>query len=254
MRNSSLTLTLLCSCALASVAYAQQPNSQHTAQPNPPANICVELSSFLDQTQKTSASQPPTSAAGTPQAANAGQQASAPQQGGQSGDKATAVEGPSRSGASLPSSQGESQRTSGMSGPVPEGGPGAAGPQGNAQETSKSGQVNPKPDGAKPAAQAAQKPAEAKAPPPDRRAVDKGRQAAGSNDLDGCSGVVRDMRLAGVALPNPLIALAALKPELRAKAPQGPAPGVPLIPPSGIEPQEGGAGAPQERAAEPPAR
>ena len=255
MRNSSLTLTLLCSCALASAAYAQKPNSQSTAQPNPPANICVELSSFFDQTQKAAASQSPTSAPGTPQPASAGQQqAAASQHGGQSGDTATAVEAPSRGGASLPSSQGESQQTSGMSGPVPAGGPGAAGPQGNAQETSKSGEVNPKPDGTKPVAQTAQKPPDAKAPPPDAQALTKGRQAAGSNDLEGCTGVVRDMRFAGVALPPPLIALAALKPELRAKTPQGPAPGVPLIPPSGIEPQERGAGVSQERAAEPQAR
>lgn len=253
MRYSSLTLTFLGSCALASMAFAQQAAMQPVRQANPPANICVELSSFLDLSQKP-AGQPTVASPGAQQSTGAGQQqTAAAQPGGQSGDKATAVEAPSRGDAALPSTQGESPRTSGLSGPVPNGGPGAAGPQGDAQETAKSGEVNPKPDGAKPVAQATQKPPEPKSPPPDPQAIEKGRQAAGSNDLNTCGGVVRDMRLAGVALPPPLIALAALKPELRAQAPQGPAPGLPPIPPSGVKPPPG-ASAPQEGATTPPVR
>jgi hypothetical protein len=53
------------------------------------------------------------------------------------------------------------------------------------------------------------------------------------------------MRMAGVPLPTSLTALAALKPELRAMASKDPAPGVPLIPPSGVKPPEDGAAAPQ---------
>lgn len=60
--------------------------------------------------------------------------------------------------------------------------------------------------------------------------------------------------MAGVPLPAPLIALAALKPELRAMAPRGPAPGVPPIPPSGVKPPDDGAGAPQPASTAPPAR
>jgi hypothetical protein len=44
--------------------------------------------------------------------------------------------------------------------------------------------------------------------------------------------------MAGVPLPTSLTALAALKPELRAMAPNDPAPGVPPIPPSGVKPPE----------------
>lgn len=238
MRKSTVTLVLALSCGVSSISFAQQPN--------PPANICLELTAYLDQSQKVGAQQ----AATAPQTATASGQPGAPGPAA----TATAVEQASRAGATAPAGQDEAQRTSGMSGPVPKGGPGAAGPQGNAQEASNSGSANPKPDGDKPLAQASQKPPEPKTPSPDPKAIDKGRQAAAGNDLDGCSAAVRDMRMAGVPLPAPLIALAALKPELRAMAPQGPAPGVPPIPPSGVKPPEDRAAAPQAAPAAPTTR
>ncbi|MFN3888848.1 MAG: hypothetical protein ACK4MV_00515 [Beijerinckiaceae bacterium] len=224
----SLALGLLCSCAV--VASAQ------TA--NPPANICVELRSWIDQAQTKARD----GAAPTGQPAKPA--------GGQQGSEktATAVEAGGEN-KPRPDGQDEPQRNSGISGPVTDNGPGAAGPQGRAQESSGSGAANPKPDAAGQKAEAA-KPPEPKAPPPTPTAIDRARQAAGSNDLDGCSATVRDMRLAGVDLPAPLLALAALRPELRNTAPQGPAPGVPPIPPSGVAPGEAPA-APQAGGGEP---
>lgn len=255
-RLSPGLLAFVSTCALAAPSFAQQ-------QPNPPANVCVELTSFLDQAQKAAAGAPPAQAPGKApaqqQAAKpaeqqqaSGQQASPPGQ-SQGGGGGTAVEQADRTGAPRPSGQDQPQRSSGMSGPVTDHGPGAAGPQGDAQERAKSAAPNPKPDGQPQQAQAqTQKPPEPKAPPPSPQAVEKARQSAGANDLEGCSGAVRDMRLAGVALPGPLIALAALKPELRAMAPQGPAPGIPPIPSSGVQPQDGAPPASGAAAQQPP--
>jgi hypothetical protein len=228
---------LLGAMAFAAPAYAA----------NPPANICIELSAWIDQIHKAGAAQG--GVAGQQQGIpGGGQQAAiqkpaAPQtpqsaQAGQSGQQGggTAVEQPSPGAQQIPGGQDTTQQTSGISGQVPDQGPGVAGPQGAAQESAKSSAENPKAAGAKPTAEL-QKPPEPKAPPPSPQAIDRSRQVAGSNDLEGCTSIVKDMRVAGVALPAPLIALAALKPELLQTAPQGPAPGVPPIPPSGLAPQ-----------------
>lgn len=191
---------------------------------NPPANICVELTAWIEQLNtagiaKTAAN---TAASQTPVDPKT----------------VTAVEPPKGGSATAaPAGQDQPQQNSGLSGPVRNDGPGASGPQGDAQETAKSGTVNPKP--VEVAKSATTKPAptstsEPKAPPATPQALEKVRQSAGANDLDGCAAVAREMRLAGVALPNPIIALAALKPELRNTAAQGPAPGVPPIPASGL--------------------
>lgn len=228
----SLSMALLCSCAMTAAAQTS----------NPPANICVELTGWISDSQQKAGS----AAAGQRGAANqqqsTGEQtaAQAPQQEGatqESGDPAisTAVEQARPGGEQTPRGTDAVQRSAGVSGSVTQEGPGASGPQGDAQETAKSGSGNPKPEER---GDLAPKPPEPEAPPPSAEAVEKARQAAGANDLDGCAATVRDMRLAGVALPGPLLALAALKPELLQKAPQGPAPGVPPIPPSGVQTSE----------------
>ncbi len=241
MTRLTFIASLLGACAFSAPAFAA----------NPPANICVELTAWIDQTTKADGGKAAT-AANTP----ASQAPADPK-------TATAVE-PARGGdaargaVAAPGGQDQPQQSSGLSAPVPNVGPGAAGPQGETQERAKSSQANPKPAAQAPAATAAPAapaaPAEAKAPPASPEALEKVRQSASANDLDGCAAVAREMRLAGVALPNPIIALAALKPELRNTAPQGPAPGVPPIPPSGVtqapaqapDPQTPGSSAPQQ--------
>ncbi|MDP2356270.1 MAG: hypothetical protein Q8M31_09465 [Beijerinckiaceae bacterium] len=224
MIRLSLSATLLGACVLSAPALAA----------NPPANICVELTAWIDQTNKV-AGQKPADPASVP----ASQAPADPK-------TATAVEPAKGGGAPAPGREDSPQQDSGLSGPVTSDGPGAAGPQGAAQERAKSAEVNPKA-----AAQATAAPApDPKAPPASPEAIEKVRQSAGANDLDACAAVAREMRLAGVALPNPIIALAALKPEIRNTASQGPAPGVPPIPPSGVDtpPAEGASGQPPQPA------
>lgn len=52
------------------------------------------------------------------------------------------------------------------------------------------------------------------APPPPAGALDEATALADANDLTGCQKAVQKMRRGGVAVPAPLLALAALKPEL----------------------------------------
>ncbi|WP_246696929.1 hypothetical protein [Methylobacterium planeticum] len=141
-----------------------------------PANICQELVAFVH---------PP-----APAAAPAG--SPAPQ-------AATAVQAPAQ-GQPAPaasSAAGEPQQKSGLSGPVAQTGPGASGPQGDAQKA---------------AAPAAPPPATAAtgAPKPSPEMIEQVDAAARDNNIVGCRDSARKMRIAGVALPAPLLALAAL--------------------------------------------
>ena len=140
-----------------------------------PANICQELIAFVH---------PPAPAAPT---------GSPPPQ------AATAVQAPAQ-GQPAPTASpaaGEPQQKSGLSGPVAQTGPGASGPQGEAQKAA--------PPAAPPPATAA-----TGAPKPSPEMIEQVDAAARNNDIVGCRDTARKMRVAGVALPAPLLALTAL--------------------------------------------
>jgi hypothetical protein len=146
---------------------------------------------------------------------------------------ATAVEAPSQDEPSPQPEGGNdaSQEASGMSGPVAPGGAGTPGPQVGAQDepappasgqAAASGQER----AAAPASQEAGAPgsAEAKqvagptqgsaAPPPttnpNAAQVEKAQAAARDGDIGQCRTVAQEMRRAGISMPAPLLALAAL--------------------------------------------
>ncbi len=167
-----------------------------------PANLCRELTAYLDQLKPAAAQGP------------AGPQAAAPSSGQQGG--ATAVEqgGAQSSGAKpQPGGQDPTQKASGMTGPVPESGGSAAGPQGRAQEAARS--AEPAPKAAEPPPAAAAQP---KAPDPSPQVMAQARKAAEGNDLAGCRDAAQQMRRAGVALPTPLLTLAAMDLKLLMQA------------------------------------
>jgi hypothetical protein len=119
---------------------------------------------------------------------------------------------------------GAPQQSSSLSGPVTPSGPGASGPQGAAQP----GAGGPPPaDAAKPPAQAAAAPAPAQpaapaqaaapaapaAPPPPKPTaaqIEKVETAQRDHNLQGCRDAAQEMRRAGIVIPPPLLALAAL--------------------------------------------
>lgn len=176
----------LAACALfAGTALAQDASPTAPAPQQAsgkPANLCQELVAFVKQPE------PANKAAATP-----------PQQ-------STAVSNPSgKTEGGKPADGGEPQKTSGLSGAVSETGngpaPGAA--TGNPAE-------NPNAKANAAAKPPPPPPTPAPAPKPDPATVEKLEAAAGANDLAACREAARSMRVAGVVLPPPLLALAAL--------------------------------------------
>lgn len=166
------------------------PSNGNGTRAGEPANLCQELVAFVHQPEAA------TKAAETP-----------PQ-------LATAVTAKkSDESSAKPSAPGTPQNTSGQSGQITASGPGAAGPQGDAQNkaaptgstATASGPVKDAP-AATPAAPAA--------PKPSAENVQQIENAAGANDLQGCRAAAQTMRRAGVVMPGPLLALAAMSPKL----------------------------------------
>lgn len=178
-------------------------------EPGKPANLCQELVAFVKQPE------PAKAAATTP-----------PQQ-------ATAVSNPSgKTEGGKPAGASETQKTSGLSGTVSENGskseanrPAEAknaeaktvetkATEAKLADTTPNAATNPATD---PRARAN---AEAKVPPapgtpapgpkPDPATVEKIETAAAANDQAACRAAARSMRVAGVVIPPPLLALSAL--------------------------------------------
>jgi len=182
-------LVLIPAFALAQGASVQPP-SDSTGGTGRPANLCQELVAFVKQPEAA------TKAAETP-----------PQ-------LATAVTAKKSDDTSAkPSAPGTPQSTSGQSGQITASGPGAAGPQGDAQN--KSAPVGSTATASGPAKDAsAAAPSAPAAPKPSAENVQQIESAAGTNDIPGCRVVAQTMRRAGVVMPGPLLALAAMSPKL----------------------------------------
>ncbi|AMB43548.1 hypothetical protein [Methylobacterium sp. AMS5] len=167
---------LFAGSAMAQDASPSAPAAQQAS--GKPANLCQELVTFVKQPE------PANKAAATP-----------PQQ-------ATAVSNPSgKTEGGKPADGGEPQKTSGLSGAVNETAPSRAtgNPADNPNAKANAAAKNPPPPAAP-----------APAPKPDPATVEKLEAAAGANDLAACREAARSMRVAGVVLPPPLLALAAL--------------------------------------------
>ncbi|MGT2489247.1 hypothetical protein ACU4GA_31730 [Methylobacterium oryzae CBMB20] len=164
--------------ALLAAGSARAQESGAAAPTGRPANLCQELLAFVKQPA------PAKEAAATP-----------PQQ-------ATAVSNPSGASQGTASSAGgDVQQKSGLSGPTPGGSPNQAGTDAQRGPASKAAQDAP--TAAKPAS----------APHPDAATVAKIEAAAAADDQLECRSAARLMRVHGVALPPPLLALAALDPK-----------------------------------------
>lgn len=177
---------LLAAIGLPAVASAQsdQPSSGR------PANLCQELVAFVHQPEavRKAAETPP--------------------------HLVTAVTAKKSDDTSAkPSAPGTPQNTSGQSGQITASGPGAAGPQGDAQN--KAAPVGSTATASGPATGApAATPAAPAAPKPSAENVQQIENAAAANDLQGCRAAAQTMRRAGVVMPGPLLALAAMSPKL----------------------------------------
>lgn len=173
-----------------------QPTPDSSGGTGRPANLCTELVAFVKQ----------------PEAAT--KAAEAPPQ------LATAVTAKKSDDTSAkPSAPGTPQNTSGQSGQITASGPGAAGPQGEAQNKAAPAGSTAKASGPAKVASATV-PAAPAAPKPSAENVQQIESAAGTNDIQGCRAAAQTMRRAGVVMPGPLLALAAMAPRLLETAPR----------------------------------
>lgn len=202
VRTLTLAVFLTATTLVSTDISAQERSTSTSGSPNKPANLCQELIAFLRQPEAMKKAAEP-----SPQLATA---VSAKKQGGD---------------AEKPSAQGTPQQTSGQAGQITSSGPGAAGPQGDAQNTAApAGSTATAAGSAKPTAQSAPSSpgqavakagsAEPPAPKPTQENVQQVEAAARNNDLQGCRAVGQQMRRAGIAMPPPLIALSAMNPQL----------------------------------------
>jgi hypothetical protein len=169
------------------------PPSAALAQAAKPANLCQELLAFVHQPDPAlKADAPP------PQLATA---VSAKKEGSDSVK-------PSEVG-------GAPAQNSGQSGQITASGPGAAGPQGDAQNTAApAGSTATATDAPKAAPAASASPAAPSSPKPSPEDIQQAETMAGTNDLRGCRTASQAMRRKGVVMPSPLLALSAMKLEL----------------------------------------
>ncbi|MDR7037934.1 hypothetical protein J2X36_002687 [Methylobacterium sp. BE186] len=167
-----------------------------------PANLCQELVAYVH----------PPAPAQAPAAPAAGQPAAGQPNSGQpsAGQPTSAVQAPApgQQSGGPSAAAGETQQKSGMSGPVAQNGPGASGPQGAAQADAKA---------TAPQAAAPATPAAPAAPPPPLKPtpemIERVDAAARDNSIAACRDAARAMRVAGIPMPAPLLALSALDPK-----------------------------------------
>jgi hypothetical protein len=207
MTKSLCFSVLLAATALAGPAYAQEPAPKPAppGQPAPaptgqPADLCQELLAFVKPPEPAS---PP---ATTPVA---------PQQ-------QTAVSAPNnKADEKAGGAAGGVQQNSGLSGPIPK--EASIAPKDAPAAADPGAKAPASPADARAAANAGAKaptPPAAAAPPtkPSPEDVAQAEAAVGANDPAACRAAVQTMRRAGVTVPSPLLALAAL--DLKLFAPR----------------------------------
>ncbi|TNC05287.1 hypothetical protein FF100_35855 [Methylobacterium terricola] len=148
-----------------------------------PANLCRELVVFVHQPDAAqNADAPPAQLATAVSAKKESAETAKPHEGG-----------------------GQVQQNSGLSGQITTSGPGAAGPQGDAQNKGA------------PAGSTATAAAGTPAMPPVKPTLENVQEvekASAENNLRGCRAAAQRMRKAGVMMPSPLLALSAMDPKL----------------------------------------
>ena len=155
------------------------------------ADLCAELASFVE---KQSQAQPAKAADNAPPK-----------------EASTAVQAPAPKDGAHAGGSDQAQQSSGISGPVTHGGPGAAGPQGQAQEQSRTGEPNAKAQAASPPPHEVAQPTP---PAPQQDLAQQGREAAQGKDVLACRDVTQKMRRAGLDMPADLLVLGALDAKL----------------------------------------
>lgn len=213
------------------------PSAQAAASPSGPANLCQEILAFMRAPEPEEAG----GAAGKP-AATSGEQKPSTQQAASEGKKSgTGEQGTSALAGTTAAGEGASTKPTGESSSAQK----ITGQDGVATDAPQPGKDG---GGSGSVANAPQKDTRsAPTPPADVTStpkeavltVEAAEQLAGANDIAQCQKTAREMRVAGVAMPPPLIALAALDLQYLQKS------AAPTEPPGGADPAAGETAAPQ---------
>lgn len=178
----------ICLLAQAVPIHAQGAGGPDTGRP---ANLCQELVAFVRQPEAgAKAAETPPSLATAVSAKNSGEP------------------------SAKPAAENTPQASSGQSGQITASGPGASGPQGRAQNQSA-------PAGSTATASGPERSGSSTQPDPSKPSaenVTRIEAAARTNDLTGCRAIAQTMRRAGIVMPAPLLALAAMAPRLMERA------------------------------------
>lgn len=178
MKRPVTDLLMAASLAGALLAVGGAAAQEAGAAPGRPANLCQDLLAFVKQPD------PAIQAAATP-----------PQQ-------STAVSNPSGQSQGTPSSAGGGvQQNSGLSGPTKNEASDRPGDMAGRAQANAAAKNPPAPGTPAPT------------PRPDSAVVERIEAAAAAGDQLACRTAARALRVAGVALPPPLLALAALDPK-----------------------------------------
>lgn len=181
-----MTYRPIAALLLSTVLVAPGAVAQDAAPAGGPANLCQELVAFVKKPEEKK------------------QEAATP------ASQSTAVSNPSGKSEGQPSSGGgQPQQSSGLSGPTKSDGAGsastapapAAGGKDILAHANAAAKNPPAPGAAAPS------------PKPDEATIARIEVAASANDQVACRAAARGLRVAGVIMPPPLLALAALDPK-----------------------------------------
>lgn len=164
-----------------------------------PANLCEELLAFM----KAPPPEPPAPAAPAKPAAAPAQQQAPTQQAAPAQQGGAALQGTSAAAAKPETGSGSAQEVTGQKGVATDA------PKPTGKDTAGAGSVTNAPQ--KDSRAAPLPPADVTSTPKESvLEMTKAEELAAANDVAACQKAAREMRVAGVAMPPPLIALAAL--------------------------------------------
>lgn len=211
IRRLPFAALLLSSCLVAPAAFAQDAAPAPAAAPTKgPANLCQELVAFVQKPEEKKQEAATPAKQATAVSNSSGKSEGQPSTGAGEPQQKSGLSGPTNADTKAPSSDTKAPATeakapasdtraptSDTRAPVSDGK--TVMTQANASAKS------PPPPGAP-----------APSPKPDPAVIAQLETAAGANDQTACRAAARAMRVAGVVMPPPLLALAALNPKFYA--------------------------------------
>lgn len=203
IRRLPFAALLLSSCLVAPAAFAQDAAPAPAAPAKGPANLCQELVAFVQKPEEKKQEAATPAKQATAVSNSSGKSEGQPSTGAGEPQQKSGLSGPTNADTKAPSSDTKAPSTeakaptSDTRAPVSDGK--TVMTQANASAKS------PPPPGAP-----------APSPKPDPAVIAQLETAAGANDQTACRAAARAMRVAGVVMPPPLLALAALNPKFYA--------------------------------------